>query len=150
LEGANLDKAIYDERTINTVDKEYRRLFDRAYKIQPKSDLSEADLSEQVLDSLDLQGAVLEKAELQRAHLRGTKLQGAILKDADLTGADFTGANLTDTDLSGAKLKKVIGLTVKELETVKSLKGAQFSPELCQAVREELKETKDKIADCTQ
>ena len=312
LEGAKLDKAIYDQRTIEEVDnQEYRILFDRAYKIAPNSDLSEADLSDQVLDGLDLQGAVLEKAELPRAHLKGTKLQGAdltkanlentnlekanlekanlnnsclynanfknadlrgadlrgadltdanlegiknlsqviydsttkyslkykslfahtpdkvsaqdtpcktkpeenpdskwiqinkvdysgtkdlsgvnfsdyefanqskfskiklkeskfskaILTDADftgadltgadftgadLTGADFTDADLTGADLSGAKLKKVIGLTVKQLETVKSLKDAQFSPELCQVVREKLKETKGKIADCPQ
>ncbi|TRU19327.1 MAG: pentapeptide repeat-containing protein [Microcystis aeruginosa Ma_MB_S_20031200_S102] len=151
LEGAKLDKAIYDQRTIEEVDnQEYRILFDRAYKIAPNSDLSEADLSDQVLDGLDLQGAVLEKAELPRAHLIGTQLQDAILKDADLTGAILKGTDLTGADLSGAKLKKVIGLTVKQLETVKSLKDAQFSPELCQVVREKLKETKGKIADCPQ
>lgn len=150
LEGAKLDKAIYDQRTINPVDKKYRILFDRAYKIAPKSDLSEADLSEQVLDGLDLRGAVLKQAELPRAHLKGTQLQDAILKDADLTGAILKDADLTDADFTGAKLKKVIGLTVTQLETVKSLKDAQFSPELCKAVGEELKETKDKIADCPQ
>ncbi|GCA74385.1 secreted effector protein PipB2 [Microcystis aeruginosa NIES-2520] len=150
LEGAKLDKAIYDQRTISTVDLKYQSLFKRAYKIAPKSNLSEADLSDQVLDGLDLRDAVLEKAELPRAHLIGTQLQDAILKDADLTGADFKGADLTGADFTGAKLKEVIGLTVKQLETVKSLKDAQFSPELCKAVREELKETKDKIADCPQ
>ena len=140
LERAKLDKAIYDQRTIIKVDSKYQSLFKRAYKIEPKSNLSEADLSDQVLDGLDLRGAVLKQAELPRAHLKGTQLQDAILKDADLTGADFT----------GAKLKEVIGLTVTQLETVKSLKDAQFSPELCKAVGEELKETKDKIADCPQ
>lgn len=151
LEGAKLDKAIYDQRTISKVDdKKYRILFKRAYKIEPKSDLSEADLSDQVLDGLDLRDAILEKAELPRAHLIGTQLQDAILKDADLTGAILKDADLTGADLTGAKLKEVIGLTVKQLETVKSLKDAQFSPELCKAVREELKETKDKIADCPQ
>ncbi|MCA2667125.1 MAG: pentapeptide repeat-containing protein [Microcystis sp. M078S1] len=150
LEGAKLDKAIYDQRTISTVDLKYQSLFKRAYKIAPKSNLSEADLSDQVLDGLDLRDAVLEKAELPRAHLIGTQLQDAILKDADLTGADFKGADLTGADFTGAKLKEVLGLTVTQLETVKSLKDAQFSPELCKAVREELKETKDKIADCPQ
>lgn len=151
LEGAKLDKAIYDQRTISKVDdKKYRILFKRAYKIEPKSDLSEADLSDQVLDGLDLRDAILEKAELPRAHLIGTQLQDAILKDADLTGAILKDADLTGADFTGAKLKEVIGLTVKQLETVKSLKDAQFSPELCKAVREELKETKDKIADCPQ
>lgn len=151
LEGAKLYKAIYDQRTISTVDdKKYRILFDRAYKIEPKSDLSQADLSDQVLDGLDLQGAVLEKAELPRAHLIGTQLQDAILKDANLTGAILKDADLTGADFTGAKLKEVIGLTVKQLETVKSLKDAQFSPELCQVVREELQETKGKIADCPQ
>ncbi|GCA92948.1 pentapeptide repeat-containing protein [Microcystis aeruginosa] len=151
LEGAKLDKAIYDQRTISKVDdKKYRILFKRAYKIEPKSDLSEADLSDQVLDGLDLRDAILEKAELPRAHLIGTQLQDAILKDADLTGAILKDADLTGADFTGAKLKEVIGLTVTQLETVKSLKDAQFSPELCKAVREELKETKDKIADCPQ
>ncbi|CCI31335.1 secreted effector protein PipB2 [Microcystis aeruginosa NIES-1211] len=150
LEGAKLDKAIYDQRTINTVDLKYQSLFKRAYKIEPKSDLSEADLSDQVLDGLDLQGAVLEKAELPRAHLIGTQLQDAILKDANLTSAILKDADLTGADLTGAKLQEVIGLTVEQLETVKSLKDAQFSPELCQAVGEELKETKGKIADCPQ
>jgi uncharacterized protein YjbI with pentapeptide repeats len=150
LERAKLDKAIYDQRTISTVDLKYQSLFKRAYKIAPKSNLSEADLSDQVLDGLDLRDAVLEKAELPRAHLIGTQLQDAILKDADLTGADFKGADLTGADFTGAKLKEVIGLTVTQLETVKSLKDAQFSPELCKAVGEELKETKDKIADCPQ
>ena len=150
LEVAKLSDAIYDQRTISTVDLKYQSLFKPAYKIEPKSDLSEADLSDQVLDGLDLQGAVLEKAELPRAHLIGTKLQDAILKDANLTGAILKDADLTGADFTGAKLKEVIGLTVKQLETVKSLKDAQFSPELCKAVREELKETKDKIADCPQ
>ena len=150
LEGAKLSDAIYDQRTISTVDLKYQSLFKPAYKIEPKSDLSEADLSDQVLDGLDLQGAVLEKAELPKAHLIGTKLQDAILKDANLTGAILKDADLTGADFTGAKLKEVIGLTVKQLKTVKSLKDAQFSPELCKAVREELKETKDKIADCPQ
>ncbi|MCZ8119910.1 MAG: pentapeptide repeat-containing protein [Microcystis sp. LE18-22.4A] len=150
LEGAKLDKAIYDQRTISTVDLKYQSLFKPAYKIAPKSDLSEADLSDQVLDGLDLRDAILEKAELPRAHLIGTQLQDAILKDADLTGAILKDADLTGADFTGAKLKEVIGLTVTQLETVKSLKDAQFSPELCKAVREELKETKDKIADCPQ
>ncbi len=80
MEGAKLSDAIYDQRTISTVDLKYQSLFKPAYKIEPKSDLSEADLSDQVLDGLDLQGAVLEKAELPKAHLIGTKLQDAILK----------------------------------------------------------------------
>jgi uncharacterized protein YjbI with pentapeptide repeats len=150
LEGAKLDKAIYDQRTISTVDLKYQSLFKRAYKIAPKSNLSEADLSDQVLDGLYLQDAILEKAELPRAHLIGTQLQDAILKDANLTGAILKDADLTGADFTGAKLKEVIGLTVTQLETVKSLKDAQFSPELCKAVREELKETKGKIADCPQ
>ncbi|NCR34379.1 MAG: hypothetical protein GPJ12_01890 [Microcystis aeruginosa S11-01] len=150
LERAKLDKAIYDQRTIIKVDSKYQSLFKRAYKIEPKSNLSEADLSDQVLDGLDLRGAVLKQAELPRAHLKGTQLQDAILKDADLTGAILKDADLTGADFTGAKLKEVIGLTVTQLETVKSLKDAQFSPELCKAVGEELKETKDKIADCPQ
>ena len=150
LERAKLDKAIYDQRTIIKVDSKYQSLFKRAYKIEPKSNLSEADLSDQVLDGLDLRGAVLKQAELPRAHLIGTQLQDAILKDADLTGAILKDADLTGADFTGAKLKEVIGLTVTQLETVKSLKDAQFSPELCKAVGEELKETKDKIADCPQ
>lgn len=150
LEGAKLDKAIYDQRTINTVDLKYQSLFKPAYKIEPKSDLSEADLSDQVLDGLDLRDAILEKAKLPRAHLIGTQLQDAILKDADLTAAILKDADLTGADFTGAKLKEVIGLTVTQLKTVKSLKDAQFSSELCQAVREELKETKGKIADCPQ
>jgi uncharacterized protein YjbI with pentapeptide repeats len=150
LEGAKLDKAIYDQRTINTVELKYQSLFKPAYKIEPKSDLSKADLSDQVLDGLDLRDAILEKAELPRAHLIGTQLQDAILKDADLTAAILKDADLTGADFTGAKLKEVIGLTVTQLKTVKSLKDAQFSSELCQAVREELKETKGKIADCPQ
>jgi hypothetical protein len=75
-------------------------------------------------------------------------MQEVNFQGVNVTGADFTDADLTGADFSGANLKKVIGLTVEQLKTVKSLAATQFSPELCQLVKEKIT-NKGQIADCT-
>jgi len=72
------------------------------------------------LPSVDLRGADLSGASLSMANLSGgAKLGGAILVGTWLTGADLTGADLSDADLSDAQ-----GLSVEQLEKVKSLDRA--------------------------
>jgi uncharacterized protein YjbI with pentapeptide repeats len=133
LEGAKLDKAIYNQRTIDTVNNpEYKTLFDRAYKIEAKSALDKSDLADQFLNGLDLTGARLREADLQRTYLKSTKLNNACLykanlKNADLKDADLSGANLKDADLSGANLINANLDGVKQFDTVIHDKNTKYN-----------------------
>jgi uncharacterized protein YjbI with pentapeptide repeats len=90
-------------------------------------DLSGVDLSQKILDGVRMSGARLVRvnlnnASLRRVDLRGADLTSANLHSTDLTGADLRGANLERADLSGAKLRgtdlsRVVGLTMKQLDS---------------------------------
>jgi len=88
-----------------------------------KTKFNEADLEE-----VNFQRARLKKADFRDAKLKKADFQGAKLKEADfrrakLNKADFRGAKLHEADLSGADLREAV-VTVVQLSTVKSLKGA--------------------------
>jgi hypothetical protein len=69
-----------------------------------RANLTGANLRRANLTDADLTGANLTDADLTGANLTDADLTGADLTDADLTDADLTGANLTDADLTGANL----------------------------------------------
>ena len=58
-------------------------------KIEPRANLSGADLREADLREANLRGADLRGADLREADLRGANLRGADLRGANLRGADL-------------------------------------------------------------
>ncbi|MBV9905454.1 MAG: pentapeptide repeat-containing protein, partial [Alphaproteobacteria bacterium] len=54
-------------------------------------------------------------ANFSNATFRGTDLSGANLAHANLDGADLTGAVMDATSVKGTDLRRVLGLTQKQL-----------------------------------
>ncbi len=74
--------------------------------------LGRANLSDASLWQADLEGAYLWKANLE-----GANLTEANLEQANLEGANLKGANLHQANLIDADLRKVVGLTRKQVST---------------------------------
>jgi uncharacterized protein YjbI with pentapeptide repeats len=93
----------------------------------PACDLRGADLSNQCVKAGNLEGAKFDGAKLfmmcmsyadfKNASFRKTDLGGANLAHANLDGADLTDADLSITSIKGTDLRKVRGLTQKQLDT---------------------------------
>lgn len=127
LDGASLYTARLDGATLNRANLE-------------KADLRDADLAGAHMDHADLQGAYLWSAWLAGADLGGAQFTGAILIDANLRGANlggaqFAGTVLNNTDLNGASLegadlRGALGLTVAQMCSAKSRRGAMLNDAL--------------------
>lgn len=90
-----------------------------------KSKLASTDLSQALLIGAQLQHAYLRFAKLHRADLRGADLRGANCRSADFRGAVLWFANLQfiklhDANLIGADLTGAKGLTLAQLQTIRS------------------------------
>ncbi|WP_314175245.1 pentapeptide repeat-containing protein [Streptomyces winkii] len=107
-----------------------------------------ADLTLASLYRANLKGASLEGAKLRGASLEGANLNGARLRGADLTGAhlggvDFTYARVSGADLHvessarlrGADLSTAKSLTVEQVLSAASLKGARLPPTIAEDPR---------------
>lgn len=86
-------------------------------------DLKKALLRRVNLRNAQLLGINLNEADLSEAYLSGANLVGAYLAAADLHEARLRHTHLQGADLTNANLQGAI-LTTKQLDTVKSLKGA--------------------------
>ena len=89
-----------------------------------RANLRRTDLRQAWLFEADLAMADLTLADLDRANLSEASLRGANLFRSDLGGATLSGANLRGANLHRANLEGAIGITNKQLEKAKSLKGA--------------------------
>jgi uncharacterized protein YjbI with pentapeptide repeats len=108
--------------------------------ILEKADLRESLLVGAHMDHADLRSAYLWSARLRGADLGGAHLEGAILIDADLQGANLGGAQLTGTvlngadlggtSLEGADLRGALGLSVNQVCSAKSRRGAVLDPDM--------------------
>jgi uncharacterized protein YjbI with pentapeptide repeats len=89
-------------------------------------DLRGADLSNTCVKEHDLHGArfdganatlmCMSFADFTGASFRGTELSGANLAGAKMDGADLTGAKTSITSFLGTDLRRVRGLTQKQLD----------------------------------
>ena len=76
------------------------------YEIEPRANLSGADLFNSGLCRADLSGANLSMADLVAANLIEADLLGANLTWANLYGANLSRARLAGVDLAGANLSR--------------------------------------------
>lgn len=83
----------------------YKTMKVNGYRIEPESDLSDANLINANLRNADLRNASLFDADLTGAVLEFANLTGANLNSAYLIEANLTGAALTDADLQFANLR---------------------------------------------
>ena len=105
-----------------------------------KADMREAHLEGANLESADLQQAYVWSSKLSGAHLQNAQLATAIFINADLQGADLrgahfngtvlNGANLQDTNLEGADLRGALQLSVYQVCSAKSHRGATLDDTL--------------------
>jgi len=89
-------------------------------------DLRGADLTNTCVKDHDLHGAdftganatlmCMSFADFTNVSFRGTELSGANLAGAKMDGADLTGAGTSITSFLGTDLRKVKGLTQKQLD----------------------------------
>ena len=89
-------------------------------------DLAGADLSNTCVTQHDLHGAdftgadaslmCMSFADFTNVSFRGTDLSGANMAGAKMNGADLTGAKTSITSFLGTDLRKVKGLTQKQLD----------------------------------
>jgi uncharacterized protein YjbI with pentapeptide repeats len=92
----------------------------------PGCKLMGADLSNTCVKEHDLRGAdfdganatlmCMSFADFRGASFRGTELSGANMAGAKMDGADLTGAITSITSFLGTDLRKVKGLTQKQLD----------------------------------
>ena len=89
-----------------------------------------ADFYSKNLSGLDLSGIDFKGANLTAAVLNRSNLTGANLSRCNLTVSFAEGANLTNADLRGA-----IGLTVEQVCSGRSWRGAMLDPAALEAVQ---------------
>jgi uncharacterized protein YjbI with pentapeptide repeats len=103
-------------------------------------DLAGADLSNTCVKSRDLHGAdftgadaslmCMSFANFTGVSFRGTDLSGANMAGAKMDGADLTGAKTSITSFLGTDLRKVTGLTQKQLDVACSDSRTRLQPGL--------------------
>jgi uncharacterized protein YjbI with pentapeptide repeats len=129
LEGTHLFDAHLERANLFAVHLERANLF--------AAHLERATLQGAHLEGASLIDAYLEGADLSVAHLEGADLSVAHLEGADLTSAYLEGANLTRANLERAALQGAKDLTVAQLSTVSTLKGASLDPPLMEQLQRE-------------
>jgi uncharacterized protein YjbI with pentapeptide repeats len=102
--------------------------------------LSGADLTNTCVKEHDLSGANFDGANatlmcmsfsnFTNASFRGTDLSGANMAGSKMDGADLTGAKTSITSFLGTDLRKVKGLTQKQLDVACSDKATKLPPGL--------------------
>lgn len=102
--------------------------------------LSGADLTNTCVKEHDLRGANFDGANatlmcmsfsnFTNASFRGTDLSGANMAGSKMDGADLTGAKTSITSFLGTDLRKVKGLTQKQLDIACSDKKTRLPPGL--------------------
>jgi uncharacterized protein YjbI with pentapeptide repeats len=103
-------------------------------------DLKGADLTNTCVKDHDLRGANFDGANatlmcmshsnFTNTSFRGTDLSGANMAGAKMDGADLTGAKTSITSFLGTDLRKVKGLTQKQLDVACSDKHTKLPPGL--------------------
>jgi uncharacterized protein YjbI with pentapeptide repeats len=98
-------------------------------KLDPGTDLRDANLKgaklryleapNVYLEGADLRNASLKCADIQGANLRGANLKGADLRNADVSRVDFTGSNWQEIDLFERAIPVVSDIHVLVFEAVK-------------------------------
>jgi uncharacterized protein YjbI with pentapeptide repeats len=106
----------------------------------PGCKLMGADLSNSCVKEHDLHGAnfdganatlmCMSFADFRGASFRGTELSGANMAGAKMEGADLTGAITSVTSFLGTDLRKVKGLSQKQLDMACSDKATLLPPGL--------------------
>jgi len=103
-------------------------------------DLKGADLANTCVKEHDLHGAdftgadaslmCMSFADFTGVSFRGTELSGANMAGAKMDGADLTGAKTSITSFLGTDLRKVKGLTQKQLDVACGDAGTKLPPGL--------------------
>ena len=106
----------------------------------PNCRLMGADLSNACVKEHDLRGANFDGANatlmcmsfsnFTNASFRGTELSGANMAGAKMDGADLTGAKTSITSFLGTDLRKVKGLTQKQMDVACSDAATRLPPGL--------------------
>lgn len=91
------------------------------FSVIAESNLDNANLSESYISGSFFFGSSLREANLHRSSLRGADLQDVNLSRADLSEADLNKVDLSYSNLSYTKLKGAKNLTLKQLQSVRTL-----------------------------
>ena len=123
LKGANLNNANVSNSNLIQANFETSRMNRANFE---NSNLNQVNLKKSFASGANFRDANMIKANLEGAFLIKADFNNAFLMEADLNGANLTGTNFDFANLYKADLRNTIGLTVEQLENVKTLYLAQF------------------------
>jgi hypothetical protein len=121
---ADLDKdQVYQEQLQAT-----REAIRKNWEYLENANFRRADLRGILLYEADLKGANLQESDLRFANLRLSKLSGASVRDADFECADLEGAEVTSVkdweSVRSLRLAHIKGITDQEFNRIAKAKGA--------------------------
>ena len=132
LKGANLNSANVTHSNLVQCNLENARLNRTSFE---NSNLNQAQMQSAYGSGAIFKDAFMIKANLQNAFLIKADFRNSFLMEANLNGANVTGADFKNANLYKADFRNVIGLTIEQLASVKTLYLAKFDEEIMAQIR---------------
>lgn len=137
LNGANLNNANISNSNLMEANLDSARLNQTNLE---NSNLNQVNLNSSFASGANFKDANLIKANLKKAYLIKANFQNTFLMEANLNGANVSGVNFANANLYKSDLRNAEGLTIDQLENVRTLYLAQFDEELAQKLNENFPE----------
>jgi len=137
LEEANLNNANISNSNLMEANLDSARLNQTNLE---NSNLNQVNLNNAFASGAIFKDANLIKANLKNAYLIKANFQNAFLMEANLNGTNVSGVNFENANLYKADLRNAEGLTIDQLENVRTLYLAQFDEELALKINENFPE----------
>jgi hypothetical protein len=137
LKGANLNNANISNSNLMEANLETARLNRTNFE---NSNLNHVNLNNAYASGAIFKDANLIKAKLQNTYLIKANFENAFLMEANLNGSIVSGVNFKNANLYKADLRNVEGLTIEQLENVRTLYLAQFDEYLYHQIQKNFPE----------
>jgi BTB/POZ domain-containing protein KCTD9 len=137
LGNSNLNNADLSHSILTECDLENARLNQTNME---NSNLNRVKFLKAYASGANFKDAILIQANLQQAFLIKANFSNAYLMEADLRGSYLTGADFENANLYKADLRNTIGLSVNQLEKVRTLYMAKFDLEIEEQLKRDFPE----------
>ncbi len=137
LKEANLNNADISNSNLMEADLDSARLNQTNFE---NSNLNQVNLNSAFASGAIFKDANLIKANLCNAYLIKADFNNAFLMEANLNGANVSGVSFNNANLYKADLRNTEGLTIDQMENVRTLYLAQFDEEIFLKIKENFPE----------
>ncbi|MFC2126072.1 pentapeptide repeat-containing protein [Bacteroidota bacterium] len=137
LNEANLNNANISNSNLMEANLDSARLNQTNFE---NSNLNQVNLNNAFASGANFKDANLIKAKLNNAYLIKANFKNAFLMEANLNGANVSGVSFENANLYKADLRHTEGLTIDQMENVRTLYLAQFDKELYLKIKENFPE----------